>query len=610
MEKIADGIKLLKNRLKTLPSSPGVYRMLDESGNVLYVGKAKNLKNRLSSYTVEGNLSTRIRRMVFLTRDLVLVQTKTEAEALLLEANLIKSLKPKYNILFRDDSSYPSILITDEDTPRLMHHRGAKRKKGSYFGPYPNPSSMYQTLDMMERVFLLRTCSDSVFKNRTRPCLKYDVKRCSAPCVHFIPADDYQKLVEEAKDFLKGKGQKVHKTIQKRMEKFSQNHEYEKAARERDRLQALSKVLSNQKIATYALDDADVFGLYATGGKVAVQVFYYRNGQHIGNQLFYPKNTHELDEGEILRQFITQHYNNRQVPKLVVTSHKAAEADILAEALSVTAGKKITLRHPKQGDVVAIVKQAVNNAKESLQRKQAQSQNWEQQMAAFGDILGLDEPPKRVEAFDISNISGRQPVASMVVAGEDEMLKSQYRKFAIKGKDTPDDYAMMAEALTRRYKKARAENNLPDVVLIDGGMGHLNTAIKVFKELGMNTTGHPTVCAIAKGPERDKGLEKIWKAGESEPLPIPHNTPLIFLLQRIRDEAHRFAIGYHRQKRSKSLTQSTLDDVPGIGGKRKKALLLHFGSAVQVKDATVEELQRVEGISRYIAQKIYDWFHA
>lgn len=609
-----DGITILKAKLKTLPTGPGVYRMLNEAGEVLYVGKAKNLKHRLTNYTQPERLSTRIRKMVFETRELLIVETHTEAEALLLEANLIKSLKPKYNVIFRDDASYISVVITQEETPMIRHHRGAKQQKGEYFGPYPSADAVYRTLDLMERAFRLRTCKASVFKHRTRPCLKYDIKRCSAPCVGKISPENYAELVQEAKLFLRGKGDQVHKMIAARMETASEKMDYETAAVERDRLQALATVTNNRTALTHALPNADVFGLYVQGGKACIQAFYYRNGQHVGNANYFPRGVEELDEGEIFRLFLSLHYTNRQPQTVVVTSHAVAESETVLEALSQTAQSKVMLMTPQRGEKRKIMQQAQKNAEATLKRQLAESSQWGEQLQGFGKLLNLTGAIQRIEAFDISNISGKQAVASLVVAGPEGMEKNQYRKFSMMVKDTPDDYAMMKEALTRRYTRLIKENSsLPEVILVDGGVGHLNVLVEVAAELGLTDLPNPpALTAIAKGEERDKGLEKIfqWREGEINQLAVPHHTPLIFLLQRVRDEAHRFAIGFHRQKRSKNLTSSVLDSIPGIGGKRKKALLLHFGSVDGVKQAAVEDLARVDGINTQLAEDIYSWFRS
>ena len=605
-----DGLKTLKKHLKTAPKLPGVYRMLNAKGDVLYVGKAKNLKNRLTSYTQTENLSHRIRKMVFETRDLILVETPTEAEALLLEINLIQSLKPRYNIKLQDDSTYPRILITHDDSPRLMYARGTT-KKGDFFGPYPSATAVHTTIDLLERAFTLRTCPNSTFKHRTRPCLKYDIKRCSAPCVGKVSPKNYADLVAQAKLFLQGKGSKLQQNIQQKMEEHAAREEYEEAAVLRNRLQALASVTQGHKSLTNAIEDGDVFGITKEGAYACVQSFFYRGGQHVGNQTFFPKGVDELNEGDILRLFLAQYYVNRPAPKHIFTSHPVAEADLLKSLLEEQSNQKIEITCPQRGKKHAATAHAHTNAQAALKRRLAEGKGWAKQMAAFGEILNTEKTPQRVECFDISNISGKDAVASMVVAGETEMLKSAYRKFTIKTKDTPDDYGMMREALSRRYKKADTDEwPLPDVILVDGGKGQLNVLVDVFKNLDLLNNTKTKLCAIAKGEERDKGLETIflWGPEGTKELPIPHNSPLIFVLQRIRDEAHRFAIGFHRQKRSQKITKSILDDLPGIGPKRKKALLLHFGSLENVKGASLKELEKVSGISIAQAEKIYSYF--
>ncbi|MEC9291617.1 MAG: excinuclease ABC subunit UvrC [Pseudomonadota bacterium] len=614
------GVTYLKEQLKQAPSSPGVYRMLNEKGDVLYVGKAKNLKNRLTNYTQFETLTQRIKRMVFETRELILVETETESEALLLEINLIKSLKPKYNILFRDDTSYLSIRITGDETPRLMPYRGKKDVSGELYGPYPSGDAVYRTIDLMERVFRLRTCADSVFKNRTRPCLKYDIKRCSAPCVGKVSTKEYDDLITQARAFLKGNGAQVQKALSEGMQKASADMRYEVAAEYRDRLKALQQVLTPQHATTNALVDADVVGMYMQGGEAAVQVFYYRAGQHVGNHVFYPKGVEAEEASEVMRVFLALHYGTRRPPKEIFVSDMPGDMDSLLSYLKErNEGRAVSVQSPSRGDKHQMVKKASLNAEQAFKRKGAAGAGWKKQMAAFAEVLGVPEV-SRVETFDISNISGTNPVASLVVAGEEGMLKSEYRKFSITVKNTPDDYAMMREALTRRYgrmaretEKARKEKTeppvWPTVVMVDGGKGHLRVLVEVFDELGLLYNGKVVLCAIAKGEERDKGLEVIWRYGLKEALPIEKDTPLIFLLQQIRDEAHRFAINFHRQKRSKEMVTSKLDQIPGIGAKRKKALLLAFGSASGVEGASVSQLMQVEGISKSIAEHIYGFFH-
>ncbi len=615
----ADGIHILKDIVKRAPEAPGVYRMLNQNGDVLYVGKAKNLKNRLTSYAQGTGLSNRIRQMVFQTAQVVLVEVASESEALLLEISLIKNLKPKYNIIFRDDASYPYILFTKADAPRLTAHRGAKKPKGQYFGPYPDARAMYKTMEMLEKAFLLRTCKDSEFANRSRPCLKYDIKRCSAPCVNRISKADYDDLVKQAQKFLKGQGTQVQKNLQQKMTTAAQTLDYEKAAMYRDRLEAIAQTLAVQSTYGAAIENGDVVALYRQPPHACVQIFSYKNGQHVGNAQFYPKETADLTDGELLRLFIAMHYAGKDVPKEIATSHPVEDAETLAQSLK--SGQVVRLYTPQKGEKRHLVEQALLNAEQSLKRKLSEESSWRQQMRQFGEVLGFDGTLERIECFDISNISGKQAVASMVVAGEGGMLKSDYRKFAIKGKDTPDDYAMMAEVLTRRYGKllketqkakagATASPTWPDVIMVDGGKGHLSTLEKVMDDLGLKGSDSPILLAIAKGEYRDKGLETIFRSGHSQPLEIDYNSPLKFLLQIIRDESHRFAIGYHRQKRAKETFKSALDGIPGVGAKRKKALLLNFGSVAGVKKASVEDLKRVEGVNAALAQQIYDYLNA
>lgn len=613
---VTDGLDVLKGRLKTLPTTPGVYRMLGAKGDVLYVGKARNLKNRVTSYTQPERLGGRIRKMVFETRDLIVVETRTEAEALLLEANLIKSLKPRYNIIFRDDASYVSVLITDEETPMVKSHRGARRAKGDYFGPYPNALAVYQTLDLMERAFKLRTCADTVFRHRTRPCLKYDIKRCSAPCVGKISVADYLRTVGEAKRFLKGERKGVLEELQRAMQVYSDAMDFENAAAMRDRIKALSAVGEASSTITHGLAEADVFALVHEGGKLAIQAFYYRNGQHVGNQTYFPR-TGEGEEGleEALRVFLALHYTQRIPPAHIYCNVLPAETETLAEALGLAVGRKIRIETPHRGDKHEIVERAAENALSALRRKHAETEDWRLHMAEFGAVLQAHAMPESVECFDISNISGRFPVASCVVAGPEGLMKNRYRRYRVKTKDTPDDYAMLREVLERRVARGMKEGGLPSVLMVDGGKGQLNVLVGVVREAGLwGRPECPLLVGIAKGEERDKGLETLFLARETEDgirwveLPIAHGSALIFMLQRIRDEAHRFAITFHRESRGKALAVSRLDGIPGIGAAKKKALLLHFGSVERVRGASVDELMRVEGIGEELAQLVFDSF--
>tara|TARA_R110000868_G_scaffold218576_2_gene469315 strand:+ start:240576 stop:242429 length:1854 start_codon:yes stop_codon:yes gene_type:complete len=612
-----DGILVLQEKVALAPSAPGVYRMLNERGDLLYVGKAKNLKKRLASYIKEEGMVNRIRKMVFETAELVIVETANEVEALLLEISLIKSLKPKYNIMFRDGSTYPHILISEAEIPRLTSQRGAKRENGRYYGPYPDAKAMYRTMDMLERSFLLRTCTDSEFNNRSRPCLKYHIKRCSAPCVGKIKPEDYNALVKDADDFLNGKGTYVQEELQSKMMSASSKMCFEEAAIYRDRLSAIASVLSSQSTFGSSMRDVDIVALHLSGAKACVQLYSYRNGQHVGNAQFFPREVQGLQEPEVLRLFLAMHYAGKATPKEILTSHDVADVEALAVALSVTHGVKIST--PIRGERKEIVNQALENAERALIRKQSEQSSWKSQLESLANIIGTEREIRRIETFDISNIQGKHSVASMVVAGETGMLKSDYRKFSIKGKDTPDDYAMMEETLMRRYGKLLVESDeakakglpspvWPDIVMVDGGKGHLGVLERVMENLGLNDDQGPILLAIAKGEFRDKGLETIFKRG-GDTLKIDYNSPLKFLLQVVRDESHRFAIGYHRHKRSKAVVKSALDSIPGVGGKRKKAILLTFGSVDGVKKASIKDLQRVEGINENLATLIYDHFH-
>lgn len=638
VDTVIDGIEVIRGRLKTISSAPGVYRMLNAKGDVLYVGKARNLRARLTSYTQPERMVVRIRKMVFETRDLVVVETRTETDALLLEANLIRSLKPKYNIIFRDDASYVSVLITDDEVPLIKSHRGARKIKGDYFGPYPSAGAVYQTLDLMERAFRLRTCPDTIYRHRTRPCLKYDIKRCSGPCVGKINLDDYKRTVKEAKQFMRGERTVVLKDLQVQMAEAATNMEYERAGAVRDRIKALSAVTSGGSTLSHALAEADVFAMVREGSRLGVQAFYYRNGQHVGNQMYYPK--YDMGEGEgaidvaeAFRVFLALHYTQRMPMPFIYCNIAPAESDVLADALGVTAARKVRIEVPARGDKRDVVMQAEKNAVNALHRKNVENDGWANQMAAFGGMLGLERPIALLECYDISNISGRFPVASCVVAGPEGMIKARYRRYHIKTKNTPDDYAMLREVLTRRVTRGMKEigtrseervgeegsellGSLPDVLLVDGGKGQLNVLVSVVRELGLlGQPECPALVGIAKGEERDKGLETIWLAQvdaegkvELKELPITYGTDLIFMLQRVRDEAHRFAITFHRESRGKALAVSRLDGIPGIGPTKKKALLLHFGSVEGVRGASADALAKVNGIGKDLGQIIYDYF--
>jgi excinuclease ABC subunit C len=620
---VTDGLQVLLAEVGHLPGGPGVYRMLGGKGEVLYVGKAKNLKARVVQYTQAERMVARIRKMVFETRSLVVVQTRTEAEALLLEANLIKSLKPKYNIIFRDDASYVSVLITDEASPQIRSYRGARRQKGTYFGPYPSAGAVYATLELMEKVFRLRTCAPGVFAHRSRPCLKFDIKRCSAPCVGKISQADYAASVQLASRFLRGERQAVVAELQARMQQLAAAEAFEAAAVVRDQIMAVSAVVGASTAMSHVLPDADVFALVRVGSQLAVQGFFYRHGQHVGNHVWHPNHLQAalgdeaggpdaLPDAEVLRLFLALHYTQRPPPSLICTNVAPTEAAMLAEALGVSAGRRVVLEVPVRGEKRQVMEQAEANAKAALQRKHMQEDGWAAQMAALGQVLGLARAPELVECYDISNISGRYPVASGVVAGPTGMLRGRYRRYHVKTLNTPDDYAMLREVLTRRLQRGLKEGGLPEVLLVDGGKGQLNVLRQVAEDVGLwGEANCPKLVGIAKGEERDKGLETLWLSTEDglEQLPIVKDSALIFLLQKIRDEAHRFAITFHRTTRAKGLTNSVLDGVAGLGPAKRKALLLHFGSVSGVAGADVATLAQVPGIGAVLAQLIYDRLH-
>lgn len=620
---VTDGLQVLLAEVGHLPGGPGVYRMLGGKGEVLYVGKAKNLKARVVQYTQAERMVARIRKMVFETRSLVVVQTRTEAEALLLEANLIKSLKPKYNIIFRDDASYVSVLITDEASPQIRSYRGARRQKGTYFGPYPSAGAVYATLELMEKVFRLRTCAPGVFAHRSRPCLKFDIKRCSAPCVGKISQADYAASVQLASRFLRGERQAVVGELQARMQQLAAAEAFEAAAVVRDQIMAVSAVVGASTAMSHVLPDADVFALVRVGSQLAVQGFFYRHGQHVGNHVWHPNHLQAalgdeagqpdaLPDAEVLRLFLALHYTQRPPPPLICTNVAPTEPAMLAEALGVSAGRRVVLEVPVRGEKRQVMEQAEANAKAALQRKHMQEDGWAAQMAALGQVLGLARAPELVECYDISNISGRYPVASGVVAGPTGMLRGRYRRYHVKTLNTPDDYAMLREVLTRRLQRGLKEGGLPEVLLVDGGKGQLNVLRQVAEAVGLwGEVNCPKLVGIAKGEERDKGLETLWLSTEHglEQLPIVKDSALIFLLQKIRDEAHRFAITFHRTTRAKGLTNSVLDGVAGLGPAKRKALLLHFGSVSGVAGADVATLAQVPGIGPTLAQLIYDRLH-
>jgi len=610
------GAAIIEDHLLRLPGSPGVYRMLNLAGDVLYVGKAKNLKKRVIAYTRPERLPIRIQRMVAETHSLEVVTTHTEVEALLLEANLIKKLGPRYNILLKDDKSFPYILITgDHPFAQIVKHRGARSRKGEYFGPFASAGAVNQTLAQLQRAFLLRSCTDSVFASRSRPCLLHQIKRCSAPCVDRIGKADYDALVAEARSFLSGRSQQVQKALVKQMEEAAEELNYELAAIFRDRIRALTSVQARQDINSTDIEDADVVALHQAGGECCIQVFFFRSGCNFGNRACYPTHTQDQTPEEILAAFLAQFYEDKVPPREVMLSHPLAAEDqgLLVEALGQRAGRKVTLSIPQRGDRRKMVMHAYDNAREALGRRQAESSATRKLLEGVADLFGLDGPPERIEVYDNSHIQGTNAVGGMIVAGPEGFMKNAYRKFNIKGTDIApgDDFGMMKEVLTRRFKRAKDEeaegdrSNWPDLVLIDGGAGQLKVVAELMEEMGV---GDVALVSIAKGQDRDAGRERFHQTGKPS-FALPPNDPVLYYLQRLRDEAHRFAIGTHRAKRSAAIGRSPLDELPGIGPARKKALLHHFGSARAVSEAGLTDLAGVEGISQAMAKKIYDHFH-
>ncbi|MFO1152811.1 MAG: excinuclease ABC subunit UvrC [Rhodospirillales bacterium] len=616
------GTALIAAVLPTLPGAPGVYRMLDGKGNVLYVGKARSLKKRVASYLQAPRLSPRLHRMVADTQAMEFVTTHTEAEALLLEANLIKRLKPRYNILLRDDKSFPSILVTaDHPFPQVLKHRGAQARPGSYFGPFASGWAVNKTLATLQRAFLLRTCSDGIFAARTRPCLLHQIKRCAAPCVGYIDEAAYGALVGEARAFLSGDSRRIQEDLARRMEEASRGLDFEEAAKLRDRIRALTAVQAHQEVNLDGLGDADVFALHQAGGAACVQAFFFRGGCNYGTRAYFPDRAAGEEPGAVLEAFLTQFYADREPPPCILISHPTPEPALVAEALSVRAGRKVTLAVPQRGAKLQLVRNAGDNARDALARRLAESASQQRLLAEVAKLFGLDGPPRRIEVYDNSHVRGSDPYGAMIVAGPEGWIKNAYRKFIIRGDIAPgDDYAMMREVLRRRFARAitqdpeRTSGDWPDLVLIDGGAGQLQAARQVLADLGIGVgtgvgAGGVALAAIAKGPQRDAGRERIFRP-DREPLSPDPRDPVLYFLQRLRDEAHRFAIGTHRAKRSVGLVRSALDEIPSIGASRKKALLHHFGSAKAVAAAGIADLETAPGISRSIARKIYDWFHA
>ncbi len=608
------GMALIKDEVKRLPDSPGVYRMLGEGGEALYVGKAKSLKKRVTHYA-QGRFHTqRIAHMVHLTRAMEFTTTRTETEALLLESNLIKRLKPRFNVVLRDDKSFAEILIRrDHPAPQIRKHRGVHSTPGDYFGPFASTWAVNRTVNILQKAFLLRSCSDSVFDSRTRPCMLHQIKRCSAPCVDLISPDGYRALVEEAHDFMRGKSRAVMKRLSADMTAAADEMEFETAARLRDRIRALSMISMEQGINPETVVEADVFALHAEGGQACVQVFFFRAGQNWGNRAYFPRVDKSDEDGEIIDAFLGQFYEDKPIPRLILLSHAAPNAELLAEAFALQSGHKVELAVPARGEKKALVDHALTNAREALGRKLAESSAQSKILAAVCEAFGLEGQPERIEVYDNSHIMGTNAVGGMIVAGPEGFLKNQYRKFNIRSQDLVpgDDYGMMREVLRRRFGRLVKEEEAgeptvrPDLVLIDGGLGQLSVAMEVMADLGVDDI---VVAGVAKGPDRDAGLERFFMPGKP-PFMLDPKSPVLYYLQRLRDEAHRFAIGSHRARRTQEMKKNPLDEIEGVGPGRKRALLHAFGSAKGVSKAGVDDLIKVEGVSTPLAQRIYDYFH-
>ena len=605
------GHACIQSYLDTLDKSPGVYRMLNEKSEVLYVGKARNLRARVSNYARPSGHSARIARMISETTSMMFLTTRTETEALLLEQNLIKQLKPRYNVLLRDDKSFPYILLPkDHAFPQLRKHRGRRATKGSYFGPFASAGAVNRTLNQLQRVFLLRNCTDSVFNSRTRPCLLYQIKRCSAPCVGYISEGDYAGLVADAERFLSGKSTKIQGQLAEEMAKASEAMEFERAAALRDRIRALTNVQQSQGINPKTVTEADVIAVHLEKGQACVQVFFIRANQSWGNRDFYPATGAGAEEPEILEAFLGQFYDSKEPPRLLLLSHEIENTDLMGAALAERAGRKVEIAVPQRGEKAELVENALRNARESLARRMAQNAAQGRMLEGLAEAFELDAPPSRVEVYDNSHIQGTDAVGAMIVAGADGFLKSQYRKFNIRGEGlTPgDDFGMMKEVLTRRFERLLKEDpdregeTWPDLLLIDGGAGQVSVVAGIMADLGVDDI---PVVGVAKGIDRDAGKEEFHRPG-TRAFALRHNDPVLYFVQRLRDEAHRFAIGTHRAKRAKSVSASPLDDIAGVGPGRKRALLAHFGSAKAVARAGVTDLQAVDGISEALAQVIHD----
>jgi excinuclease ABC subunit C len=632
------GAEVIQTLVKRLPNAPGVYRMMNAAGDVLYVGKARSLKKRVTNYAQGRFHTSRIGRMVRETATMEFVVTRTEIEALLLEANLIKRLRPRFNVLMRDDKSFPYILLTgDHVSPGIYKHRGARSRKGDYFGPFASAGAVGRTINSLQRAFLLRSCTNSFYENRTRPCLLFQIKRCAAPCTGEISHGDYAELVAEAKDFLSGRSQKVKTEISAAMQQASENLDFERAAIYRDRLAALSHVQSHQGINPQTVDEADVFAIHQEGGQVCIQVFFFRTGQNWGNRAYFPKADPALEGSEVLGSFLAQFYDDKPTPRAILLSHGVEDQELLAEALSTRAGRKVSISVPQRGEKKDLTDNALQNAREALGRRLAETSTQGRLLAGFAETFGLNKPPVRIEVYDNSHIMGTNAVGAMVVAGPEGFVKNQYRKFNIRSTEiTPgDDFGMMREVMERRFSRLLKEHGdvpqsgdaadgttlaeqgddiedtgsfpaWPDVILIDGGQGQMTAVRKILADLGIE--GRVEAIGIAKGQDRDAGRERFFVRGRDS-FSLPVRDPVLYFVQRLRDEVHRFAIGSHRARRKKEMIKSPLDEISGIGPGRKRALLMHFGTAKAVSRAAIEDLVKVGGISEQVAKLVYNHFH-
>lgn len=617
------GVEAIRTTVATLKPTPGVYRMLDMRGDVLYVGKARSLKARVANYTQVNQLTTRLMRMVSQCRSMEIVTTNSEAEALLLEAQLIKRFRPPFNVLLRDDKSFPFILLrADHEFPRIHKHRGARRAKGNYYGPFASAGSVNTTLNALQKLFLLRNCTDSFFNNRDRPCLLYQIKRCSAPCVGRIDEEGYDALVKQAKDFLAGRSSQVQADLEKQMAAAAENLDFETAAILRDRLRAATFIQGSQAINARTMGDADVFALASKGGHIGVQAFFIRGGQNWGHRAFFPSHTKDVDEDQVLANVMLQFYEEVPPPPSILVDRDLPEGELMEAALGEVAGKRVAIAIPQRGDRRKLLQQAQRNAIEALERRLAEKGTKAKVHRELAEFLELDEPPERIEVYDNSHIQGAKAVGAMVVASPEGFEKSQYRKFNIREAQTNDDFGMMREVMERRFRafadgaeasdpssgKKGHQNVLPDLLLVDGGKGQLSSVMSVLEEYGL--ADEFAVIGIAKGPHHGREGREVFHFPDGREKTLPTNSPVLFYAQRLRDEVHRYAIGAHRARRSKAITASPLDEIPGIGPARKRALLLHFGTTSKVRAAALEDLQRAPGVSEKVAQQIYDFYHS